>query len=361
MDIESQQEANSLQRLLAQLTQNEQLDTDAQAKAAAWIGQQLSEPNPPWYIKTFVGVSAWLAAFFIILFLSLGGVIDRAGPMMLIGGLFCAAALALKWMARRSIFAGQLAFAVSLAGQGLLIAGTGMWTESTTAAALAALALEAVLFVAYPDTMHRLISVAAMGAALLVLLVEHELPDGIHLMIALFAACALFVWRNEPSLRGSPRLAAYWPAAAYGTLLVLAALCVLPLVGFLDTTKWWISVAALGLGLLYLWDQILGELEIPRQSAAALWLLAGVGLLLAPTYQTPGILAALMGLLLAFWRSNNLQMGLSSAFLLFFIGAYYYNLDFTLLEKSYILMGTGAALLVVRLGLIRLGQGEDAR
>lgn len=361
MEMEHQKGAQPLHRLVSQLVEAEVLDANGQAQAAAWIDEQRNEPTPPWYVKAFVGVSAWLAAFFIILFLSLAGWIDGGGPMMLIGGLFCAAALALKWATQRSIFGGQLAFAVSLAGQGLLIAGTGAWTESTTIAALAALALEAALFIAYPDTMHRLISVAAMGAALVVLLLEHELPGGIHLLIALFAAAAILLWRYEVQLRGSPTLAGYWAAAAYGTLLVLAALCVLPLVGFLDTTNWWLGSASLGLGLLYLWHQILGELEIPRPSAPALWLLVGVGLLLAPTYQTPGILAALVGLLLAFWRSNNLQMGLSSAFLLFFIGAYYYNLDFTLLEKSYILMGTGVALLLVRLGMMRFVNREGLR
>ena len=60
------------------------------------------------------------------------------------------------------------------------------------------------------------------------------------------------------------------------------------------------------------------------------------------------ILAAVIALLLGYWRANTLLMGLATVFLLFFLGAYYYNLDITLLNKSYILMGTGAVLLVVR-------------
>ncbi|MCB0095982.1 MAG: DUF4401 domain-containing protein [Caldilineaceae bacterium] len=358
MEAESQGGARAVSGVLAQLVAEGLLDAHELATATTWMDQQRTESPTPWYIKAFVGISAWLAAIFIIAFLGMVGLIDSGVSMVLLGIIFGVAALALKWMAMDSIFGGQLAFAVSLAGQGLLIAGASMLTENMTATALVALGLEALLFVAYPDTMHRLISVVAMAAALVVLLLEQELPDGIHMIIALFAVLAIYLWRNEVYLRSSRKLAAYWSAAAYGTLLVLAGLCVLPLIGQPDTTKWWISTAALGLGLLYLGDQILRELEISRQSGPALWLLAGVGLLLIPTYQTPGILAALIGLLLAFWRSNNLQMGLSSAFLLFFIGVYYYNLDFTLLEKSYILLGTGAALLVIRLGLLRWGRRE---
>ena len=40
--------------------------------------------------------------------------------------------------------------------------------------------------------------------------------------------------------------------------------------------------------------------------------------------------------------------------MLFFLSAYYYNLDMTLLNKSYILMGTGVILLGLRLGLRRV-------
>jgi len=49
-----------------------------------------------------------------------------------------------------------------------------------------------------------------------------------------------------------------------------------------------------------------------------------------------------------------LLMGLATVFLLFFLSAYYYNLEITLLNKSYILLGTGAVLLVVRLLFHRL-------
>ena len=65
-------------------------------------------------------------------------------------------------------------------------------------------------------------------------------------------------------------------------------------------------------------------------------------------------LVAVIVLLLGYWRANTLLMGLATVFLLFFLSAYYYNLEITLLNKSYILLGTGAVLLVVRLLFHRL-------
>jgi uncharacterized membrane protein len=79
-----------------------------------------------------------------------------------------------------------------------------------------------------------------------------------------------------------------------------------------------------------------------------------VVLLAIPAHQTPGILAAIIVLTVGFWRGNLLLMGLATAFLAGFLTAYYYNLDFTLLVKSFILMGTGVLLLALRLAWLRL-------
>ena len=60
------------------------------------------------------------------------------------------------------------------------------------------------------------------------------------------------------------------------------------------------------------------------------------------------------------WRSSGLMTGLAAAFLLFFLGAYYYNLDLTLDEKSYILAGTGGVLFLARFGLRHVAGTTDA-
>ena len=50
-------------------------------------------------------------------------------------------------------------------------------------------------------------------------------------------------------------------------------------------------------------------------------------------------------LVVGFHRANRLIMGISIAFLVVFLSAFYYNLDITLINKSYILLGTGAILI----------------
>jgi uncharacterized membrane protein len=186
-------------------------------------------------------------------------------------------------------------------------------------------------------------------------LYDQDLPQLIHALLFVTAVGATLTWQHELRLLTS-RVQAYRAPLGYGLTLALFGLCLLALGGWYGATDWWLSAAALALVLLYLIVQILRDLALPMGSRTGLWALGALLLLCVPAYQTPGILAAIMALLLGRWRGNNLLLGLAALFLLFFLGAYYYNLEITLLNKSYILMGSGAALLVAWWGVRRVEQ-----
>ncbi len=313
---------------------------------AALSGSNDAESSP-WYIKTLAGIAAWIAAFFLGIFLGAAGLIDSEESMLIWGAVLTVAAIVLKRFVRHSIFWGQLTFAAILAGQALLIAGFGWQQEDITTIALFVILLELLVFLLYPDALHRMLSVLAITSAITVILYEQDLQLLIHGLITLLALGAVLVWQQELRLLAS-RWFPFRAPLGYGLALSLFGLCLLSLVGFYEATDWWMSAAGLALFLLYLAYQILRELDRPLLSPIGLWALGAVALLLIPAYQTPGILAAVIVLLLGYWRANSLLMGLATLFLLFFLSAYYYNLEITLLNKSYILLGTGAVLLVVR-------------
>jgi uncharacterized membrane protein len=80
----------------------------------------------------------------------------------------------------------------------------------------------------------------------------------------------------------------------------------------------------------------------------------GVTLLASlPALWTPGILAAVIVIVLGFRRGNRLLLGLGAAFLVVFLIAFYYYLDVTLLVKSLLLLATGLLLLGLRALLLR--------
>jgi uncharacterized membrane protein len=83
----------------------------------------------------------------------------------------------------------------------------------------------------------------------------------------------------------------------------------------------------------------------PPERLAAAWLVGGVCALL---HAAPGIPAALLLLVLGVERRHPVLAGLASGLLVFFLGAFYYQLATTLLWKSAGLAGAGLLLLLAR-------------
>lgn len=309
--------------------------------------------SSPWYVKALAGIGAWFAAFFLGLFLAMADLIDSWESMIVWGALLAMIAVGIKRWSRQSIFWGQLAFAFSLAGQVILIAGLLGRVESITLNALFAAGIAALMFLLYPDTMHRLLTLLLFVVAWLVIIEERTQPDLIHLMAIALGVGTVAVWQGELRLIAS-RWHPFRAPLAYGLPLALFGLCILPLIDFFGIGQWWWSASGLALLLLYVAYQILRDLGWSPRSPVGLWAVAAVALLLVPAYGTPGILAAVIMLLLGYWRGSSLLLGMATLFLLFFLSAYYYNLDITLLNKSYILLGTGGVLLALRFGLRRV-------
>ncbi|MCB0124574.1 MAG: DUF4401 domain-containing protein [Caldilineaceae bacterium] len=343
----------SLGVLLEELAQAGLTAAPAEKPLPAALAPAADNEGSPWYVKALVGVAAWIAAVLLGIFFGALGVIDTGEQMVGWGIGLLVAAIVLKWWQRTSIFWGQLAFAVILAGQGLFLVGVGMLSESATTVALVAIGLELLLLVLYPDTLHRMFSVLAIVGALTFLVYDQDWPSLIHVLIFVTAAGAVLTWQNEFRLLTS-RLQPLRAPLGYGFALALFGLCLVAFSGWYGAVQWWISTALLALTLLYLLYQVFSELALPLIGRAGIWALAAILVLLIPAYDTPGILAAVLVLLLGRWRSNGLLLGIAAIFLLFFLSSYYYNLEITLLNKSYILMGTGAALLAAWWGLRRV-------
>ena len=88
--------------------------------------------------------------------------------------------------------------------------------------------------------------------------------------------------------------------------------------------------------------------------------LGATGLLSAVSMEASGMTTAMVIMLLGFAGGNRTLLGLGIAWLLFFISAYYYQLDATLLAKAQTLFIAGLVLLAARWVMLRIapGQGE---
>jgi hypothetical protein len=331
----------------------------------------------PWYIRLMFVAAGWLAAGCLFAFFVLGFDLtwnifshadrsEEAALGVLLGLLVCAASVALYRRGGRNAFARQFAFALSLAGTGLvawsMVMDTRFLREDDLFLSIGCLL--ALLFAVIPDFTHRVWASGAGSAALacgVLLHRYHGFPPAEMLWLAgLFCLAMTGLWLAASKY---PRQNALLCGGAYGLTLAFLAFAAwanfMPgfrHAGFVSVYAW----AVCG-GLAFLWAALVllkqEGVDFRARSGAALLSLA---LLLALINLKLTCLApCLILLLLGYGQGNRVLTGLGVVALLAYLNFYYYTLAATLLQKSLYMAAAGAALLAARFVLLRLWP-EDA-
>jgi hypothetical protein len=336
------------------------LTDEAAAQVEAGMQQEEAKPSAtiPWYVRVLVIVSAWVAALLFMVFLFGMDLFDFDDTAAVLGVVFIAGAIGLRRWAK-GLFLQQMAFAISVTGQATLLFGLADLLDEAVLSWTAALVLQLLLFVLYPDGAHRFVSAVVAVATVLGLLYTVELQEGAHGVTAVLVAGAVVLWEAETRLR-TGRFAALQGPLAYAvafSLLLLFALAVVPL-EVLPVIGWWPSTLVLAMGLLGLLVWIIRAHQPRGHPPLVLALALAVVLVAVLTHDAPGVLAAVLVLVLGFHRHNRVLMGLALLALALYLGWFYYHMHLSLLNKSLLLMGTGAVLLALRWGMGRFFQLE---
>jgi len=309
----------------------------------------------PWYVRAMLGIAAWLAAVFLLAFLgiALSTVLRNATAAIAIGAVICGAAIVVLRMVTANVFVAQLAVAVSLAGQGLIAFGLldhGGWRGAGPWLALAA--LEIVLVALAPDYLHRVLSTLAAAVAMRMAL---GVLGWAALFPALLAAVFVATQGNEPRLLTR---SAVWTAVVTGLVLTLLFLVPASLVwnelgGVRRASHFvalppWLGTVALAVVFVGAIGKLLRDARVAWTSPTGAYaLLAAVAVVLV-AWPIPGVMVALLVLLLAFAAGQHVLMGLAILLLLAALGHYYYSLQSTLLVKAAALFATGVVLIAAR-------------
>lgn len=331
-------------------------DGDTEAVRSALAAGEHEEM--PIYLRTLVGLGAWVATILLIAFFYALHLLDDARSAIVFGVVLVGGA---AWLRRRSSgdFTRHAAVAASFAGQGLILMAVEMlWRHDAVPFVVAAL-MSIVLIVLFPDPLHRFISAAiavgATAAALVALHVSHAL-DITALMTVV--ACA-WVWRVDLRNR-SDDLTEMLAPVGYGLAVGLFGLCLFGtfysmIGGARDHAPAFGAVTTDGIAVVlavYVMA-ILREHDTSPSSVAGATILIIIALFAALTLKSPGILIGVSILILGFDRRNLILIELATAFLIVFGAANYYNVDLTLLEKSGILVASGVLCLLARVLLSR--------
>lgn len=351
------EETISLRDVLHRLQARAMLD-DADLGHIATYLQRPRLAAIPWYLKLLVAIGAWVAAICFVGFLGVADLLDFKAALLTWGLIFIAGATVLHFLTKH-IFPIQLALAISMAGHVMTLLGAsdlledglsyGIFPETYFGCALAAAILCPILYPLYRNSLHRFLScLLVMITATAWMLASHH-HHGLHVLVLIGTIGIGLLMTKFHRIR-CLRPMAY----ALAVSLPLTLLLVLAPHGDIET-PWWPSKAILTLGLIWLCQWAAGG---PRSLRREPIILAAIAAAVLGAVSTPGILAGVGLMILGYAQEDRPLLGLGIVFFPVFIIAYYYDLDVTLLTKSWILLASGAILL---LGRSALGQRPWAR
>lgn len=327
--------------------------------SAAEALKEKATPKQAWYLRLFVGVSAWSAAFLFTVFLFEAEILSDERGILLLGIVFIGLAVGINILNLRNEFSGQFGLALSLTGQALSIFGLAQTSTDSFIVPGLIIALELALILVYDDRLHRVLSTMVIVGTTVYVIFDWEVLGLLHVLILALAIGAVFFSLRERQFQTVGKEDLFQPVRL-GISISLLGVLLLPIgSNFLPLRSWWIAAMILLWVLLSLILEIAKDLAVDWKSGAVPWLIFGSMILFFPALRMPGILGAVLLLLLGFWRGNRLLMGLASLFLLSYIGAFYYSLDWTLMQKSVGLMGTGLLMLLLRYLVLEYRTGEE--
>jgi uncharacterized membrane-anchored protein len=353
----------------AQLVEGLRAEGLLSAEAGDEASRMLAEgaPGTPWYVRAMVGLGAWLASLLLIGFVA--GISLATDGVTVVGLLLVAAAVVLRRQTEND-FVVQSTLAASLAGQALFMFGIAQLVpgDAVEVACSVLVAMSIVLFVIFPDPIHRVISVLLAVGALTLLLYASEAQALVPVLGPALAAALVGVNRNRAGLtaggRGHlvPPLENGLMLAGFGCLL-LSTVYLLPELGaFSFYPRPWVSTLLLGALLLYLGRRILpawagdSTRDMTRDTTRAAGPVVGVLLvgIIAAAWNAPGLLLALIVLLLGVSSGNRFFTGAGLVFLAAFLALWFYGIEVSLLVKSITLVASGVVVLLTRWLLMRL-------
>lgn len=290
--------------------------------------------RPPWFIRLLLGLGAWLASLFAVVFFLVAGMLNSELSLLVLGLLLGLGATSLRRSIREGSndFFNQLALAGMLTSQILVAVGLGWWMDELWAPVT--LIYMGLFIGVYPDRTARFLTFLGMCAILAYLCLEYGwlTPGMVVLPLAMGAG---WLWLEAPRLASAP-LGPAVPPLAFASVVGCFALILILKPGLVTAALLTLAVAGLAWKL-----------------SGRLWPPLGVAVLGLSTLTAPGVPAALGALILGFYRHSLLLQGLGWVFLITCGGLYYYDLGLTLLAKSGLMALSGAVLLLVRWRLLR--------
>lgn len=307
----------------------------------------------PWYVRLLIGFSGWLAALFMLGFIGTAFefVFRNNFAGFVVGSTMIFVAYLLLKKKSDSDFSSQFALAVSFAGQALVVFSLDLFqwfSASDSLNWILLCALQVVLTWFMPNSIHRVWSAfAAVMSMTIALTIWHVY----FIQTALIMAAVAVVWLNEFNwIKYQNKL----KPIGYGVTLALLYQSSSSIFHFMfrhsinhneSIMQPWLGELFVGLVMLFVvWQLLKRQNTIPILVLAVSFIAAL--LLIMVSLKIYGLTIGVMIILLGYANGNRILTGLGISSLLFYVSAYYYTLESTLLVKSELLAVLGSLLIL---------------
>jgi len=295
----------------------------------------------PWYVLLLLGLGAWITALIMVVFVALLLNVafdieepDIASAAIGVGMFLCGFLIEAKGKA--SVFAQQ--FAIALVAAGAAIAAVSLWVESDSAwnAAAAAAAMTAIDIWRGRNAQQQFL-LAALAVGFAIAAIDDATTAGRVDIVALALPIGVALYLRPPRVDMRATATALLLAMPFDAMVTDSLYS--PDLGF---DNWPARAIALAVVVALAWLRVRGSATPPdhlRHLLAAL--AAAVVCLLLP----PGGSAGLAILMLAFTLGHWPLAIIGALLEVYFVPRFYYDLELSLLTKSWILVTVGVALL----------------
>ena len=303
-----------------------------------------SEKNEPVYIKILAGGGAWLASLFASLFLAIL-FHDAIASYIIVGIIFIGVSHSMS-KTDYSTFKSQFSLSMAIAGNALMLIGIIIVIDDFSFSILFAtqFVLSLILYPLLNNGMFRFLLHFFLVSILISYMIDEKEFNLIHSIVGVetFLFC---MWSTRKKLN-KMFIPLYYSAATMLPFILLYMSSVhfdfFRSYFYADTR---LSGLILSAGLLFIIFTISGGLKRVREP---LFIFISIAVILLGLFSNPGILAAILILIVGHAYEDKVFLILSYTFLPLFIILFYYSVSIDLAYKAFILAGSGIIFLLLR-------------
>ncbi len=303
----------------------------------------MTDDRLPWYVKLVVGVGAWITA---VVLMFLGGAIVFVAMEFETGGALAFIGAAYLWMGLwiirqpdRGIFANQLGVATAAAGAALVAGGFAAEAEEVWVGVPIAVAIAAAIFMVSTSRILQFLASALAAGFFVATLITEKTPYALDI-VALATPVGLYLMLRPPKRDITP--------AAIVLLLLFPLYSI-----FIVPDAYWVRDIEMGGWIartihmaLFIWLVALHWKQRASRSLNQGVIAFIVAALVVCVLLPPGGSAALLIMTFAYVTGSTPFATLGVVLQAQYMIRYYYSLEMSLLNKSFLLMAVGAVLLV---------------